>query len=326
VDGVRVTRAKTVFRAGAAPVCPDMVRVIRESPSDVIHLHWPNPTGLLAYMASGRRGPLVFTYHSDIVRQRILGPAFELVLRRALDACAGIVVSSPNYIASSAVLQGYASLCRVIPFGIDWKRLEHPPAADVERIRREHGPRIVLALGRMVYYKGFQYLIRAMAKIGARLLLVGDGPLRPELEAECRAHGVEDKVRFIGAAPDAAPYYHAADVFVLPSVARSEAFGLVQLEAMACGKPVVNTQIDSGVPYVSQDRVSGLTVPPADPDSLAAAVNLLLDNAELRARLGRAGRLRVRQEFSLDAMASRTLNLYDEAAGRPAVSAKAAGA
>jgi glycosyltransferase involved in cell wall biosynthesis len=129
--------------------------------------------------------------------------------------------------------------------------------------------------------------------------------------------GVGDRVFFLGDAQDVIPYYHAADVFVLASVARSEAFGIVQLEAMTCGKPVVNTKLASGVPFVSLDRVTGLTVAPANQQALASAINALLDDPKRRVAYGQAARRRVRQEFSVEVMASRTLELYAEVMGVP---------
>jgi rhamnosyl/mannosyltransferase len=132
--------------------------------------------------------------------------------------------------------------------------------------------------------------------------------------------GLGEKVHFAGNVPgDLTPYYHAADLFALPSIARSEAFGIVQIEAMAAAKPVVNTQLDSGVPYVSLDQRTGLTVPPADPDALAAALNRLLDQPDLRWRLGQAARARAYQEFSLETMTSRMMALYEQVAGLSAI-------
>jgi rhamnosyl/mannosyltransferase len=145
------------------------------------------------------------------------------------------------------------------------------------------------------------------------LLIVGDGPLRRALERERDTLGaMRERVVLLGEVEDAAPYFRASDVFALASVARSEAFGIVQLEAMACGVPVVNTRLASGVPFVSPDGVSGITVPPADAPALARALNTLLDDAALRTKLGEAGRRRVREEFTADLMAERTLELYRE--------------
>ena len=153
-----------------------------------------------------------------------------------------------------------------------------------------------------------------MRSVNGRALIIGDGPLDEKLRSLAASCGVADRVVFTGekSGKDLAPYFHAADVFALPSIARSEAFGIVQLEAMACGKPVVNTSLDSGVPFVSLDGVTGLTVPPAEPEALALAINRLLDDDNLRSRYGEAGRRRVAQEFGLEKMVHRTCELYGQ--------------
>lgn len=315
VDGVEVTRLGTTLSLAGAPVCAGMVRRIRESDADIVHLHLPNPAAVLAYLASGHRGRLVVSYHSDVVRQRFLDTAFRPFLKRLLDRCDAIVAATPNYIESSPVLTAYRDRCRVIPYGIPIDSfLRRDPQADA--IRERFGSRLVVSVGRLVYYKGFESLIDAMRQVRGHLLIVGDGPLRDTLQLQAGRLRVADRVTFLGKVPDAAPYYHAADVFVLASVARSEAFGIVQLEAMACGKPVVNTDLDSGVPFVSRHGESGLTVPPADPPALARAINRLLDDADLRVRYGRVAQDRVQEEFSQEAMAQRFLHLYGEVAGR----------
>ncbi|HEX7313463.1 MAG TPA: glycosyltransferase [Pyrinomonadaceae bacterium] len=312
LDSVKVTRVGTLFDFAAAPVCPGLARRIRDARADIVHLHWPHPTALLAYLASGHAGRLVVTYHSDVVRQRVLGAAFRPVLRRALGRADAVIAASPNYVESSPVLQEFKTKCRVIPFGIPLDEFDTVDAFEVSRLRERFGPRIVLGVGRLIYYKGFEHLVRAMKEVDGHLVIVGEGPLRGALEQEAESEGVSDRVTILGRVDTVAPFYHAADVFALPSVARSEAFGIVQLEAMACGRPVVNTRLDSGVTYVSVDGVTGLTVPPADPAALAAALNTLLEDESLRARLGRAARLRVEREFDLETMGRRTLRLYEE--------------
>ncbi len=312
IDGVRVARLGTLLNFAAAPVCPQMVGRVRASRADIVHIHWPNPTAVLAYLASGHRGPLVVSYHSDVIRQRLLRKPFWPILKHALRRSRAIIAATPNYVESSPILRKFRERCRVIPYGIELEQFDRVDTIEVSRLRREYGPRIVLGVGRLVYYKGFEYLIRAMRDVEGRLLIVGGGPLREELEREAREAGVSERVHFLTDVADVRPYYHAADVFALSSVARSEAFGIVQLEAMACRKPVINTELDSGVTFVSLDRQTGLTVLPADARALGDAINKLLDDPALSAAYGQAGRRRVEQEFNLDLMTRRTLQVYDE--------------
>ena len=203
----------------------------------------------------------------------------------------------------------------MIPFGIDVERLEATPAvtARAAQIVAEHpGPR-VLFIGRLVPYKGVDVLIDAMASVpGATALILGDGPLRGELAARAAASDVAGRVRFLGALPDAevVAHLHACDVFVLPSVSRQETFGVAQLEAMACGRPVVSTDLETGVPWVNQHEVTGLVVPPGNSERLSDALGTLLSDEALRNRLGAAARERVEREFTTERMAQRTVSLY----------------
>jgi glycosyltransferase involved in cell wall biosynthesis len=316
ISGVPVSRVATKLTLFSTPLCPSLVSKIRRSDADIVHLHLPNPMAILAFLASGHPGRLVVTYHSDTVRQRVLGALFEPWLHMALRRSSAIIATSPDYRRTSAVLSRYQDRCHVIPYGIQLDQFEHCDSDSVARVHRQYGDRLIISVGRLVYYKGFEYLIRAMQRVRGKLLIVGDGPLRSKLETLAATLGVADKVVFVGEIQNEQiiPFYHAADVFALASIARSEAFGIVQIEAMATGIPVVNTSLDSGVPFVSLHEQTGLTIPPADPDALAAALNRLLDDSELRQSFGRAARLRARQEFSLDIMTKRTLALYQEVA------------
>jgi rhamnosyl/mannosyltransferase len=312
IDGMMVERTGAVCTLASAPLCPGMVSRIRNSDADLIHIHLPNPTAVLAYLASGRKGNLVVTYHSDTVRQTVLGTLFNPIQHRFLRRSQAILATSPDYLESSSVLGEHRARCHVVPYGIGLEDFARSDAAQVSQLRQQYGDRLVLAVGRLVYYKGFEVLIEAMVNVDGRLLLIGDGPLRAKLAGLAAALGIADRVVFLGALQnrETIPFYHAADVFVLPSVARSEAFGIVQIEAMAAGTPVVNTALDSGVPFVSRHEVTGLTVPPQDPAALAAALNRLLQDDQLRAGYGKAARLRAQTHFSLEAMTSQTRAIY----------------
>ena len=313
LDGVRVSRVPTRLTLASTPLCPGMVRLIGASSVDLIHIHLPNPTAVLAYLASGQVAPLVVTYHSDTVRQKVLGPLFSPFLHRALSRASAIIATSPDYLRTSPVLARHRDRCHVIPYGIAVDQFAQADPNAVAEIRQRYGDRLVLSVGRLVYYKGFEYLIHALKQVRGKLLIIGDGPLREKLRSLARDLDISDKVVLAGEIQNeqVVPYYHAARVFALASIARSEAFGIVQIEAMSAGLPVVNTRLDSGVPFVSLDQQTGLTVPPADPDSLAAAINRLLDDDALRESFGRAAVSRARQEFSLESMTSKTLALYD---------------
>ena len=314
IDSVPVTRLATMLKAFSTAISPGMAGRIRNSAADLVHIHLPNPSAVQAYLMSGYRGRLVVSYHSDIVKQKMLGRMFEPLLYATLRRSAAIIATSQNYLATSPVLQDFRDRCHVIPYGIDTAQFEHFDAEAVRRIRARFGERLVISVGRLVYYKGLEYLIRAMSEVRGTLVIIGDGPLRGKLERLASQLGIADKVIFEGVIDNAAvrSYYHAAAVFVLASVARSEAFGIVQIEAMAAGLPVINTSLDSGVPLVSVHEQTGLTVPPEDPQALASAINRLLDDSNLRQKFGEAGVLRARREFGLDTMLQRTLDLYQK--------------
>jgi rhamnosyl/mannosyltransferase len=321
IDGVHVTRIGRGFAFASTPVALGMGAAIRaaahrEGGAGVVHMMFPYPWGDTAWLMAGAPGPSVLTYHSDIVRQRVLGAAYRPVMRRVFDRVDRIIVGSPPMLENSDVLGPYADKVRVIPFGIDTARFE-PTRATVARasaLRDAHARPIVLFVGRLVYYKGVDVLVRAMAGVDADLVMIGSGPLEDELRSRAEASGIADRVTFVPPVDDAelAAWYRAADVFCLPSVARSEAYGLVQLEAHASGTPVVCTDLPTGVPWVNVDGETGLVVPVGDAEALGAALSRLLGDEALRARMGARARERALAEFSIERMVERTLAVYDE--------------
>ena len=317
VDDVTVRRLGTMTKIAGAPFCPKLLGVMRRTDADIIHIHAPHPTALVSYLLSGCRARLVCSYHSDIVRQRVLGALIKPVQDLAFRRAKAILAASPDIIEGSPVLAGHRARCVLVPYGLEPEPYENPDRNAVAAIRQHFGGPLILAVGRLVYYKGFDVLVRAMRWVPthANLLIIGEGPLEKVLRAEITAAGLNDRVHLLGNVPDTAPYYQACDVFVLPSVARSEAFGIVQLEAMVCGKPVVNTRLRaSGVPFVSRDGESGLTVPPTNSEALAVALTKLLGDDALRIRFGQAGKKRVEEEFTARKMVDRTLAVYHRVA------------
>jgi len=329
IAGVHIVRLPRRFALSSAPIALGMPGALRSAarsttPPDVIHLHQPYPWGDLAWLQANPDIPTVVSYHSDIVRQKRLLAAYKPFLERVLDRADLIVTSSPNMIANSPFLAPRASKCRVVDYGLHVEEIADPPAsvlARAEQIRAEHAGRsIVLFVGRLVYYKGADVLVRAMASVDADVVFVGRGPLEGELREIAVAAGIIDRVSFVPPLDDAdlAAYYHAADVFALPSVARSEAFGLVQIEAHAAGTPAISTDLPTSVPYANLHDVTGPTVPVGDIAALAAGLNRLLTDDELRARLGAAARERALSQFTIAHMVDGFLSAYGEAIDRHA--------
>jgi rhamnosyl/mannosyltransferase len=320
-DGpVDVLRLRKVGTLAKFDFCPDLARHLTRVDADVLHVHVPNPTMLLGLLHARLRKPVVVTYHSDVIRQRVLGALFRPVERLAYRQVRAVLTTSPLYPGGSPFLRLYGDRLHVLPHGIDLAPyLEPSPEArtEAERIRAEHGRGgpVWVGAGRHVYYKGFVHAIRALTRVPGRLVLVGDGPDRPALQAEAERLGLSDRVVFPGVLRhylDLVPYYLAADAFWFPSNARSEAFGLVQVEAMACGCPVINTAIPhSGVAWVSLHEQTGLTVPVDDPVALAGAAQRLLDEPGLRERLAEGARRRAVEEFDHRVMAQRSVEVYD---------------
>jgi len=280
VRGVPVTRVGALARLMSTELSPRLVTELSRQ-YDILHLHTPHPMGMLAYLAA-RTPPhaLVVTHHSDIVRQARVRALLRPVFQKVMDRAQAVIATSRAYLDSSPELAPVKGKAAIIPYGIDLARFS-PSLRESEAargIRARFGERLILATGRLIYYKGFEVLLDALPRVSGHLLIAGDGPLRASLEQRARNRGVADRVTFLGAVQNdaMAPYYGAADVFVLPSIARSEAFGIVQIEALASGVPVVNTSLDSGVPSVSLDGVTGATVPPKDPTALADALTRLI--------------------------------------------------
>jgi len=318
--GVRVVKAARLGEAASTPLSLRFFREIARLESDVMHLHSPYPPAEIGALVFRPRTPCILTYHSDVVRQRWMMKVYGVVLRRILRRADRIIAASANLAASSPFLRAAAGRCEVIPHGIDAARFDRPAASAVETIRRRHRPPIVLFVGRLRYYKGLDYLLQAMRDVGATLLVAGTGAMEGAWRTLAANLGLADRAVFLGDVPDEElpAYYSACEVFVLPASHRSEAFGLVQLEAMAARRPVVSTELGTGTSFVNVHGETGLVVPPRDPGALASAISSLLRDPDRRRAMGEAGGRRVAAEFSADRMIDRIIELYGAVQGRSA--------
>lgn len=327
-DGVRIIRAGRLCSVSKWDYCPKLPKLIRELQApgpdcvDLLHMHTPNATMTLALWAAGVKKPLVITHHSDVVKQRILAKGLEWFERRLLAKADQIFVTSPEYGSGSAILRSYLKKVESLPLGIDLEPFLNPSAEALRRCdefrRRFAGP-IWVAVGRLVYYKGLTTAIEALPSMPGMLVIIGDGPLRRDLERQATQLGVGDRIVLLGkaSAEDLVGAYQAATALLFPSNARSEGFGLVQVEAMASGCPVINTNIPhSGVAWVSLHDETGLTIPIGSADGLSQAANRLAADAALRAELSQGAVRRATDLFGYERMARGSLEVYDRVLSR----------
>jgi rhamnosyl/mannosyltransferase len=315
LGGVRVIYAGRLATVSSAPLSPTLPLLLARERPDLVHLHLPDPTGDIAQTIA-RRAPLVITYHSDIVRQRRMLAFYGPLLRRTLRRADRIVATSPNYVRSSPFLAPLASRCRVIPYGIALDRFTTADPARVADLRTRFPGPCVLFVGQLRYYKGVEVLLRALAQLpSVRAVLVGGeaSVRRAELLALAQQLGIAERIHLAGEQAEHLPaYYHAADLLVLPSVERSEAFGIVQIEAQAAGLPIIATELGTGTSFVTEHGATGFIVPPRDPAALARAIRVILANPALAHRLGAAGKQRAQGEFRAEVMVERHEQVYED--------------
>lgn len=313
-DVVRASALGRVLSTSLAPTMPLHLRRMVQR-ADVLHVHMPDPMAAAAVWLVRPRRPIVVHWHSDVIRQRRALRAYEPLQRWLLARAAAIVATSPPYAESSEPLRPFRDKISVIPIGISDHRGAACSQQAAELKRRFRGRRLVFALGRMTYYKGFDVLVQAAEQLpeDCAVLIGGEGELLERLRADVARRGLAGKVHLPGHIPDdeLPSHFEACDIFCMASTVRAEAYGVAMLEAMVMGKPVVAMDIDgSGVPWVNRHLETGLNVPPGDAHALASALNRLLTDETLRQRLGAAARDRYEAEFGADRMTQSLLALY----------------
>lgn len=325
LNGVRVIKAGRLVNIQSAPISAALMSFVRRETAkvDIVHLHAPYPPGEAFNLWFGRGGHTVMTWHSDIVRQKALLRFYAPTLRRVLRQADRILPTSDAYARTSPWLKDILDKCSTVPLSVDTARFSPSAILSVRAAELRAGllakapvtptATILLSVGRLRYYKGLDDLIRAMPDLPNTLAVIaGDGPMGNKWKSLARLLGVADRVIFTGdvSEADLPDYYHAADIYVLPASARAEAFGIAILEAMACGLPIVCTNVGTATSWVNQHNVTGLVVPPRKPDQLAAAISKIGNNRLMRSLMGTAARQRVLDEFTLDKMVQRVMDVY----------------
>lgn len=292
--------------------------------ADIVHLHTPNPLAELAYLTTFSSKPTVVTYHCDVVRQRRLMKVYGPIQQKILSQAQGIVVSTPNHLKFSTALKGYEHKSSVVPFGVKGLHAKKSIETNsiVKGLKEKYGD-YFLFIGRLVPYKGVDVLLRALVETSPDMSLVciGKGPRWEIWSQMAKEMGVAHRVHFLGQVEsdlEFAAHIHGCHSLVLPSVDESEAFGIVLIEAMSCGKPVITTQLKSGVSWVNADNISGLAIPPRDPVALTKVLNLMANQHDLRHRLGAGAQDRYKRLFQWDPMIQGYEKVYRTVLGLPA--------
>lgn len=317
-DGYNVVRVASLGRVlSSLHLAPTLPRWLKSIKRDIAHFNFPSPIAEFYYPALCPAGqPLIVSYHADIVGYSKALFFYTPFLINFLKRADRIIVSSTAIIERSPFLGKFRDKCTVIPYGIDIDKfnLTEETGQKVTALRSQFKNPIVLFVGRLVKYKGLEYLISAMENINAALLIVGKGPEEERLKSLSNNLNLSKKISFMGEVQDKdlPAYYHACDVFVLPSVNNKEEFGIVQLEAHACAKPVVSTALATGVGFVNIDGVTGLVVSPRSHEELARAINTLVGDKNLSRLLGAQAKKRVESQFNIKVSAQKILEVYRE--------------
>lgn len=270
-------------------------KLIKEK--DIVHIHLPNPLSDLSLKLSNYRGKVVVSWHADIVKQKKILKLIRPLITSTLKRADMIIVATEGHIEGSEFLKPFKDKCVVIPFGIEKENIPMQPSFQNNQVKR------ILFVGRLVTYKGIDILLKSLQDIdNFKLYIIGTGIEENNLIDLCNELNLQEKVVFLGAVDDyqLKEQYEKADIFILPSITKAEAFGLVQIEAMSYGIPIINTQLNSGVPFVSIDGETGITVEPGNIKELNSAIKKLIKDDELRISYGENAYKRVKKYFILE--------------------------
>lgn len=283
--------------------------------ADIIHLHYPWPFMDIVHFATRHGKPTVVTYHSDIVKQKTLLKLYRPLKNRFLGSVDRIVATSPNYLATSPVLNRYRAKVVEITYGLD-KSTYPTPAPDTMarwRLKFGEGQRFFLFVGMLRYYKGLHILLDALQDTGYPVVIVGSGPVEAELKKHAAQLGL-NHVHFLGILPDEdkVALLQLCYGVIFPSHLRSEAFGISLLEGAMYGKPMISSEIGTGTTFVNIGGETGLVVPPSDPAALRQAMRYLWEHPDEAAEMGKRAEARYWKLFTAEQMVRSYVELYND--------------
>lgn len=315
LDGHRVHRARQDLHIASTGISLSVFLRFAQlaKQADVIHFHFPWPMMDLVHFATRHNKPTLVTYHSDIIKQRQLLKLYRPLMNRFLSSVDRIVATSPNYLASSEVLERFKNKVEITPIGLDKASYPQPEESCMDEWRALVGDKFYLFVGVLRYYKGLHLLIEAARTINYPIVIVGAGPVEQELKQQVARFGLEN-VYFCGRVSDMdkVALLKLCYAVVFPSHLRSEAFGISLVEGAMYGKPMISSEIGTGTTYINIDKETGLVVPPSDPVALRDALSYLWENEQSAIEMGKNAEARYWKLFTADQMVQSYAKLYRE--------------
>lgn len=313
INDVKVTKAKLNFFLGSQPISFSFLKSLKKSEADIYHIHLPNPLSVIAWLMIKPKGKLVITYHSDIIKQKFLRFFYYPFLFSFLKRVNKIIVTSPNLIASSYILKHFRNKIVDVPLSISLDEYKIVNKEEIEKIKKRYGQNYLLAIGRLVKYKGFHYLINAMKYVEKeKLYIIGEGRLKRELIKLIRKNNLEERIIIIPPVnfEQLKAFFKLSKFFILPSISKNEAFGIVQLEAMYFGKPVISFDLPTGVTYVNKHEKTGIVVKNKTEEELAKAISNLIEDKKLYANISNYNNQYIVKNYSEKNMIDKIFTIY----------------
>lgn len=315
IRGISITRMARFLKIRSTPICFSLPLWMRKIKTDIIHFTSPNLFAIISYLIARPRVKVICSYPSNTYRKRFFSLFYKPFLVKFFKKVDKIIISDEDFLRNSKILKRFRSKCEVIPYGVDIKKFNK--LGDIEQkiceFNERYGYDLILYRGSLTSYKGVDYLIKAMRDVNAKLLIIGDGPLRKKWESLAEKNDINEKVIFLGVVPpyESRAYLQSSLMLVAPLLSPSEDFEVNQLEAFASGIPVISTDLGASVPRINRHRETGLVVPTKNSKALAEAINTLLKNEKLRLEFGENAKRKALEDYNIEYIGNKIINLYE---------------